>query len=162
MSALPPEDRLQRLLQGLDELPPLPGISFRGRSPEARFGRPGEVAVTMGLLPTSRDGRVATENFRVGALYAVIGRTGRFLKQLSARPDEEEVLFRPGTMLRAGDTVQLGDLAVTFVHEFSLDAPPQPRDVTADLRRIAAALEGARRRPEVAVGVPGKFLGDIA
>ncbi len=161
-AAHPPDERLQRLLDGLDQLSPHPGISFRGRSRDASFGRMGDVVVTIGLLPTSRDARVATENFRTHELYAVLGRTGRFLRPFSAHPEEEEVLFPPGTMLRAVSSFATGPFEVTLVEEMvPEEGQPPPRDLEHDMQRVVSALEAAQRRPEVQVPVPDKFVGDV-
>jgi hypothetical protein len=162
-AAVPPDERLRRLLEGLDQMSPHPGISFRGRAQDASFGRPGEVVVTLGLIPTSRDARVATENFRTRSLYAVLGRSGRYLRPFSARPEEEEVLFRPGTILRVVGAFSTGPLEVTFVEEVETTGEVgTARDLEHDRQRVSAALEAARRRPEVSVPLSGKFLGDIA
>src|SRR5262249_11829011 len=90
-------EQLDALLSALGKLPPYHGLSYRGYA--GRQGPGFQRALTSPVLvATSRDPRVATENFSTDGLYAVIGSRGREIATLSRHPQEQEVVFRPGSM----------------------------------------------------------------
>jgi hypothetical protein len=85
-------------------MPSYDGISFRGRSASAALGHSGQVVVSSGLVSTSQDIRVATENFSCEGIYAVVGNSGRSISSYSQHPHEKEIVFLPSTMfLVVGD-----------------------------------------------------------
>ncbi len=162
----PADEAVATLLRGLSRLPGYDGVTFRGRPAGARFGAAaGQVLVSTGLVATSRDPRVASENFTVEEMYAVVGNAGRAIESLSQHPDEHEVVFLPATMFLVLKRARVGDLPVTVVEQ--LDPQRDPADGgSASLEevagRIAAAVLSARERADTAVHSPGKFVGDIA
>jgi hypothetical protein len=163
-ASAPTPDQVASLIRGLTKLPPYEAITFRGRSADARFGRPGEVVVTTGLTATSRDVRIATENFTAPALYAIAGISGRAIEQHSQFPDEREVVFLPSTMLRVAKVARLGDLPLVIVEQLDPQRDPAvPKTDPLDewSRSIAARFLSARRRPPLDLPHPGKFVGDI-
>lgn len=159
------DERAAALLAALRKLPGHAGMTFRGRPAAAGFGvREGQVLVSTGLVATSRDPRVATENFTADELFAVVGTAGRALEQLSQHPDEREVVFLPATMFLVVKRARVEDLPVTIVEQ--LDPMRDPAaGPTASLeetaREVTLAVLGARGRDDVVVHSPGKFAGDI-
>lgn len=157
-------ERALQLLRALEKLPPLPGLVFRGR-PEGVPPLLGTV-VTQGLTATSRDIRVATENFTSGGLYAIVTRTARDVSPLSADPAAAEQVLLPGAMLKplvVGRIAPPGievELIEELATEVGTDPSPWPsldalgEDVT---QRIVAAFAAA----PVAIATPGKFVGPI-
>ena len=61
----------------LEQLPPHGGVVFRGCEARSHERWAGRAHVTETLLSTSRDPRVATENFSTEAVYAILSRAGR-------------------------------------------------------------------------------------
>ncbi|WP_210649529.1 ADP-ribosyltransferase domain-containing protein [Nocardioides sp. SYSU D00065] len=154
---------LERLLSTLEQLPPHEGVVFRGCEARSHERWPGRTHVTQALLSTSRDPRVATENFSTDAVYAVLSRTGRSIEQFSAARHEREVVFLPGTVLTLVTRVRVRDLGVTVVEEFDpAGGEPEPVDLDAVLEEIGRAVLEAGLRPDVPAPIPGKFAGDIA
>lgn len=153
------------LLAALGKLPPHRGVSFRGRTLDAGFGREGQVVVTRELTATSRSVAIATENFSTAALYVVLGRTGRAIETLSRHPAEHEVVFLPASMFTVVKSARVDDLPVTIVEQLNpemeeLDEP------LGTLEEIAAftvvRVNEARDGGPVDITSPGKFAGDIA
>lgn len=155
---------LEAFLATLEQLPPHEGIVFRGCEARSHERWDGRAHVTDSLLSTSRDPRVATENFSTEAVYAILSRTGRGIEQFSAARHEHEVVFLPGTILTLVTRVRFKDLGVTIVEEFvpAPDADPQPVDLAAVEEEIGRSLLEAELREPVPASIPGKFAGDIA
>ncbi|KQW47925.1 hypothetical protein ASC77_16080 [Nocardioides sp. Root1257] len=160
----PMPQRFVDFLNGLDKLPPWTGLSFRGLPP-GPFPEEGATILAEGVTATSRDPRVATENFAVRGLWAISGRSGRAIEQLSAAPDEREVVFRPGSLFTVLKVARLGDLAVVLLDDVAFWATgDQPVSATplADFARLAKArIDDALEGPQVQVAAPGKFVGPI-
>jgi hypothetical protein len=165
----PSSEQLDRqvadLLSALGKLPPHRGVSFRGRTRDAGFGREGQVIVTRELTATSRSVAIATENLSTAGLYVVLGRTGRAIETLSRHPDEHEVVFLPASMFTVVKSARVDDLPVTIVEQLNpemeeLDEP------LGTLEEIAAftveRVNQARDGGPVDLTSPGKFAGDIA
>lgn len=155
---------LETLLSTLEQLPPHEGVVFRGCDARSHERWPGRARVTEALLSTSRDPRVATENFTTDAVYAILGRTGRAIEQFSAARHEREVVFLPGTVLTLVTRVRFKDLGVTIVEEFDPDAEGEPEavDFAALQEEIGRAIREAELRDPVPPANPDKFVGDIA
>jgi hypothetical protein len=151
------------LLAGLRKLPVHRGLSFRGGGVTDTFGRSSRTAVTRALTATSRDPRVATENFTTGGLYAVIGSAGRDVTGVSEHPAEREVVFLPDTAFRVVRTVRHEDLPIVVVEQLDPDrAPTEPKlELDSVLQRIATLVRAAKDADPVEVTSPGKFAGDI-
>ena len=155
---------LETLLSTLEQLPPHEGIVYRGCEARSHERWSGRAIVTEALLSTSRDPRVATENFTTDAVYAVLSRKGRAIEQFSAARHEHEVVFLPGTVFTLVTRVRFKDLGVTIVEEFDPDAEgePEPIDFAAVQVEIGRALAEAELREAVPPSHPEKFVGDIA
>lgn len=155
---------LETLLATLESLPPHEGVVFRGCEARSHERWPGRAYVTDRLLSTSRDPRVATENFTTDAVYAILSRTGRAIEQFSAVREEREVLFLPGTVFTLVTRVRFKDLGVTIVEEFDphAEGTPEPVDLDVVQEQIGRALLEAELREPVPTQIEGKFTGDIA
>lgn len=159
------ENRLAAFLETLAKLPPFAGVTFRGCTSDAEFVRDGQSVVTQGLVPTSRDLDVATEGQTSPAVYAILSAEGRYIAPFSARADEQEVVFQPGTVFYLAQTRYLAGVDVRLVYEvLPGDASmTMPDDSVAEFasRMEAFLLEhGPARGPSTSI--PGKFAGDIS
>jgi hypothetical protein len=160
----PLDERLAALLPALDKLPPYRELSYRGYA--GRQGQTFQRAIPSGaLVSTSRDPRVATDNFSTDGVYAVIGRPGRDLTWVSEHPDEQEVVFRPGSVYLPIQRFDVDDLEVAVVEELDPDndpdvAPPFTLDELKD--QMTEAIRDARSRPPVDAITSGKFVGPLA
>ena len=152
------------LFATLEQLPPHRGVVFRGCEARSHERWPGRAHVSEALLSTSRDPRVATENFTTDAVYAIVSSTGRAIEQFSAARHEHEVVFLPGSIFTLVTRVRVKDLGVTIVEEFVPDpeVEPQPIDVALLQEEIGRAILEAQLRDPVPASIPGKFAGDIA
>jgi hypothetical protein len=156
-------EQLDALLSALDKLPPYRGLSYRGYAVPDGSLRPRTV-VSAVLVPTSRDPRVATDNFSTSGVYAVISSRGRDLATLSRHPHEQEVVFRPGSLFLPIETFDAGGLEVSVVEEIDpdRDRDDQPEFTLEQLEdQMRAAIEDARGRPPFADVTPGKFVGPL-
>jgi hypothetical protein len=158
------DEVLGNLIRGLSKLPTYDGVTFRGATPDDTFGTTSGTVVARGLTATSRDARVATENFTAPAVYAVVGTHGRSVEGPSQHPGEHEVVFLPGALFRAVAQVRFHDIPVIVVEELDLDREPNaPKgDLDQLLGAISARLRRDLERPPVEITSPGKFVGDIA
>jgi hypothetical protein len=161
----PIEETLDHLLTALEKLPRYRGVSFRGIGSTSGLGfHAGGFVLTQGLVATSRDPRVATENFSAEGLYAVVGDSGRSLEGHSQHPDEREVVFLPGVAFHVVKHARVGDLPVVIVEELdpaAFETPPEPASLDEVGASIGRAVLAARELPPVPVSSPGKFVGDI-
>lgn len=154
---------LQAFLTTLEALPAFEGVTFRGRTAEAEFLRPGQVAVVQGLLPTARNIDVATAGGTVPGVFAIMSLTGRNITAFSANRTEAEVVFLPGSMFGLAETIRVGTLDVHLVFEV---IPGSTSSVSSELvtrfgEQMAEFLTGHGDLVEVE-SVAGKFQGDIA
>lgn len=165
----PTDAQVSALLGALRKLPGHPGITYRGIGEDASFGtREGAAVVTRGLVASSRDIRVATENSTASGLYVISGTTGRAIEQFSTHPTEREVVFPPSTLFRAVCKARLGDLPVVIVEQLDPACPPAAPAAEQEvepwpewLRTAAEAHRAALTMPPVEITSPGKFVGDI-
>ena len=153
---------LEAFFATLEQLPPHAGVVFRGCEARSHERWSGRAHVTDRLLSTSRDPRVATENFTTDAVYAILSRRGRGIEQFSAARHEHEVVFLPGTIFTLVTRVRVKDLGVTIVEEFVPDAEPEPVDLAAIQEEIGRAILEAELREPVPPPIAGKFAGDVA
>jgi hypothetical protein len=162
MTSIP--EQLSSVLSALDKLPPFRGLSYRGYA--GRQGTAHQRAIPSGILvATSRDPRVATENFSTDGVYAVIGRRGRDISQVSQHPLEQEVVFRPGSIFLPIERFDVDGLEVAIVEELDPDNDPAatPLFTLDELKdQMREAIREARSRPAVEVTTPGKFAGPLA
>jgi hypothetical protein len=165
MSTPPGDERLAKFLDAVEKLPPYGGLTFRGCAAGSEHVRPGQSVVTQRVVSTSLDPDVASEGRTAPALYAIRSLRGRSIAPFSARQDEQEVVFLPGTLFHLAETKRFGSVPIHLVFELTLDEGP-PRlseeDVSAAARSAASAL---RRRwdsaPAEFTSLVGKFSGDL-
>ena len=156
-------EQLEALLSALDKLPGYRGLSYRGYA--GRQGPGFQRALTSPVLvATSRDPRVATENFSTDGMYAVIGSRGRDLSAVSRHPQEREVVFRPGSMFLPIERFDVDGLEVAIVEEIDPDRDRDEKPVlTLDQLKdqMRAAILEARERSAVDDVTRGKFVGPL-
>ncbi|NPC41425.1 ADP-ribosyltransferase domain-containing protein [Nocardioides sp. zg-1230] len=153
---------LEAFFATLEQLPPHEGVVFRGCGARSHERWQGRAHVTESLLSTSRDPRVATENFGTEAVYAILSRAGRGIEQFSAARHEHEVVFLPGTIFTLVTRVRVKDLGVTIVEEVVPEAEPPRVDLVPFQEEIGRAILEAELRDPVPQPIAGKFAGDIA
>lgn len=157
-------DRIEAFLRTLEQLPPFAGITYRGCAADSHQAWGSRLVVSSGVVSTTRDPRVATENFTTPALYAVVSTTGRAIEAFSAAREQREVVFLPASQFFQVERVRVGDLPITIVEQLE---PGQEAGshVAGSLEQIesavATAVLAARERPELLEAVRGKFSGDI-
>lgn len=151
-------------LDAIDKLPAYGGFTFRGLDDAEAL--PPALGVAAGVLATSRDPRVASENFRTARVLALLNRTGRDISRFSAQPDEGEVVVRPGSVWRVLTSFEVAGTRPTFVVLEELDpshTTPEPTewgDTLAETReRLTRVIAEAATAVPVAVASPGKFVG---
>lgn len=151
---------LDRFLAAVEKLPPYEGVTFRGAPAPLEA-----TTVAAGVMASSRDPRVASENFTAPVLLALHHRTGRDVSGLAQHPDEAEVVVRPGTAWRPIVTFEVEGTTIQALEELDLartgHVPAGWGATPAEVeQRVTRAVEVARARGAVTVHVPGKFAGD--
>lgn len=142
------------LVEQISRLPALAGITYRGMA-----GMPPRSALTVpGLLPTSVNPRVATENFTAERVAAIATSSGRFIGPLSRHPDEMETVLLPGTLLLPVGFVQVDGLEdPVILLEEPGSAPGLPAN-KAELQELVRRQVGtALALPPVPIYSPGRF-----
>ncbi len=150
---------LERFLAAVEKLPPYEGVTFRGAAATVQG-----TTVAAGVMASSRDPRVASENFTAPVLLALHHRTGRDITALSQHADEAEVVVLPGTAWRPITTVEVEGTLVQALEELDLGRTGRAPDgwgtsVDDVAQRITRAVAVARDRTPVDVHTPGKFAG---
>ncbi|BDZ50329.1 hypothetical protein GCM10025867_25700 [Frondihabitans sucicola] len=157
-------ERLVTILKTFDALQPVAGTFFHGLSVPIR---PTEPFFSRGIVPLSRDIRIATENFSVPQLAVVACLTGRDIEPASQYPEEHEVVMRPNTWYRPVGSRHLDqpDLDLIVLDELVRGRAPrtwttqQVDDLVDSTARVA---EAASRIEEVEITTPGKFVDEIS
>lgn len=160
------DDRVAAFLRALDQLPAYLGISYRGRPSSATFGSGHPTLVTQLITASSLDLGVATDRLSTPGVFAILGQTGRDVSAFSAERRDQEIVFAPGTVLWAGETIPIAaGFEMTLVWEllerdgawraFSDD----PTEVTGTLR--TAATEAYEAGPGERGSSSDRFVGDI-
>ncbi|MGN0063725.1 MAG: TNT domain-containing protein [Nocardioides sp.] len=151
------------LVRGLLRFPGHRGVTYRGMPDDAGFTREGQIVTAQGLLPTSRDPRVATENFTSKGLYVVVGRSGRAIEEVSVAAHEREVVFLPGTVFRIAKVARIDRLPVAIIEDLRPDGTAY--EPLGSYEEVAAhavrAVDAARQRQPLSVTQPGKYCGDV-
>lgn len=153
---------LSHLLDALDKLPPAGGLCWRGLD-DTPDSVP-DLGVLTALVPTSRDPRIATEDFTARTILVLLTRTGRDLSALSAHPQELEVAQRPGsTWHRLPDRTLDTPAPLIVLEELNpagytppTDWPPTLAELDNQLR---AQLSAARHNGPATITRPGTFTG---
>lgn len=145
MSEIPPG-----LITALEKLPPFVGVTWRG-APGALV-RPLELPVP---LPTSRDPRVASANFTVPALWAILSIGGRDIAPISADPAAREVTLLPGsTLVPGGEAHEVAGTIVQVVREVRDGVVSHVNPADADLAEV---LDAFRAEGPAEIRQPGRF-----
>ena len=158
------------LLAALEKLPETAAVTYRGLPADAVT--PSGTFVTQAFTATSRDPRIATEDFTAAAVVAIAGRTGRDIAFLAQNADEAEVVLLPGTILRPVGSIVAGDLTVHIVEELLIDdasatgtVPPHPAlppSAEALSALVTDAVTAAREvTAPMTITSPGKFCGPL-
>ncbi|WP_445169204.1 SseB family protein [Mycolicibacterium sp. Dal123E01] len=142
------------LVTTLSKLPAEPAITYRGMSglrPNASF-------TLSGIMPTSMDPRVASENFTTEWLAAIVSITGRLVAPFARYPEEQEIAMLPGTMLMVAGSVEVPGLpgGVVLWAEPG-DAPGLPADSAALKDAVVQRVTAALARPNVSINSPGRY-----
>lgn len=156
-------EQLANLLSALDKLPPYRGLSYRGYV-EPLPARPQRATVSPVLVATSKDPRVATDNFTTRGLFAIIGNRGRDLTSVGTRPHEQEVVFRPGSMFLPIERFEVDGLEVAIIEDLDpdVDKSVPPRYTLEELKeQMRTAITEARARGPVEGITAGKFVGGL-
>ncbi|WP_029145565.1 hypothetical protein [Microbacterium luticocti] len=134
----------------LSKLPVYNGIVWNG----ATF----EVTMPITLhapLPTSRNPRVASENFAAPYLYAIVSIAGRDVGPLSRNRAEEEVALLPGSVLSPATGIHpVGKHQVQVLIE---TIPDRPLPTLPEDDALAAILASADAAAPFTVTSPGRF-----
>ena len=104
-------DRTRRevdvLISALKNLPDFKGDVFRGTTMMARhltkYQRVGEIIIERAFISASRSPLKA---FSGNVRFYIVSKRGKDIEQWSAFPDEEEVLFPPGTQFKVLEYVR--------------------------------------------------------
>lgn len=162
-----PGERVAAMLAALEKLPPYRGLTFRGLP--AGVEPPEGTVVTHLLTATSRDPRVATENFAHPAVAAILSHLGRDVGPLSADPSAAEVVLLPGSMLHPVARIQLQEPELLVCVLEQLDpargGPPDmtglPSTLDDLMNAVMNAVVGAAQSALTPIGQPGRFAGPI-
>lgn len=146
-------DGARRLEEALAKLPVFRGVVWRGAGFELT------TPLTLHVpLPTSKDVRVASENFRAPVLHAIISGSGREVGPLSRHPAEAEVALLPGTVLTPATGVHVIEgFRVQVVREVLPSGESALHVADEDLAPLLAV---ARSAPPVDITSPGRFFVD--
>lgn len=153
-----PAEAATRFLQALEKLPTHTGIVFHGLPSVPQLA---PARWTRGVTATSKDPRIATENFSTPAIAAIVSRTGRDFAAFSAHPAEREVVLPPEVVLLEVAHTRLPDgRPVVIVEQL---AEPDPRaDLPPTLDALVAAvhelLQLAQAGEPSAITTPGKSV----
>ena len=106
-------------------------------------------------LPTSRNPRVASENFASPYLYAIVSIAGRDVGPLSRNRAEEEVALLPGSVLSPATGIHpVGNHQVQVLIE---TIPGKPVPTVPDDETLASILTAADAAAPLPVTSPGRF-----
>lgn len=153
---------LDDFLRALAKLPPAPGIAFRGWAHP--LGLPAHTVVTRLITATSADLTVATAGWSAPALGIVVGRTGRDVTPFSALREAQEIVYAPGTMLRAHPGRVVAGLPARVYEELVVGDGQvrgmgiDPDEVYALVEGLAAEAAGAALPPAIDPGYCARFL----
>lgn len=151
-------------LDAIDKLPPFGGISFRG-VPGGAVELP-PVSIASGVMPSSKVPRLASENFSSGGLLVLLNRTGRDISMLSDRPEDGEVVIRPGSAWNHLVTLQVDGCPppVLIIEELAVSgetAPPENWGATLTelAENVARIVGNAVKESPVLILTPGRYCG---
>lgn len=184
-----PADRVRALINALEKLPPYVGPVFRGSNlPVDVLDRyvPGTTVTEFAFVSTTAD---VMSDFPVPAEFEIFSRNGKDIGQMSAHPEEKEVLFTAYTTfevlsraidpttgkahIRLTDTGWLGEVdrsraiagkVFTPTTQLGMSFDPTPAETVADIQRVLDSVSAARRRVPLSERVvrSDKFWDDLA
>jgi hypothetical protein len=144
------------VLRALSRLPPHTGIVFHGLPEMPDVARPRQ---TLGLTATSRDPRIATENFSTPVIAAIISRTGRDITAHSVHPGEREVVLAGASFVEIAQVRSDDGPPVILIGQDG-PYPPDPR-LPGNLDELVATvvrlIRAAHAEGPVEITTPGKF-----
>lgn len=153
-----PADSALAFLRALERLPPYSGIVFHGLPSIPRLA---PARWTRGVTATSRDPRIATENFLTPAVAAIVSRTGRDITQFSAHPTEQEVVLPPEAVLLEVARTSLPDGRPVVIIEQLAEQDPSaalPPTLDALVDQVQRMLQSGLDSPDAPVTTRGKFV----
>ncbi len=157
-----PTDQGAWTLEELEKLPGFRGLTFRGVPLEAKL-EAGTLETTVPTV-TSRDPRIATENFTHPRVLAIATRTGRAVGNA-----EHEIVLAAGSALMPVAEIRIkeAELVVRLVEELDRtggtpDTTGLPPTLEEFFSEVSMRVLQAYRRDEIPVASPGKFSGDLA
>jgi hypothetical protein len=149
------------LLSALAGLPETAVLTWHGA-----FEPPAAATVEVhGILATSLDPRIATENFSTPVIVAIIAKRGRSIGPFSAHPDEKEVVLLPGTVLNVLAMSRQPDTATIVLMEelapsgAELDWLPPTIDELGQF--VMEQLSHSVAGPAAKISTPGKFTAPL-
>jgi hypothetical protein len=135
------------------------GLTFRGVPLDAKVPEGGHVTTVETV--TTRDPRIATENFAHTHLLAIASRTGIW-------GDGGEIVLPPGVTLLpvAQIKVREADVTVRLIEEIDKSGGPTdnsglPESLNAFFDEVSLRVLEAFRRPELDLTGPGRYAGDL-
>lgn len=183
-----PADRVRALVNALEKLPPYVGPVFRGSNlPVDVLDRyvPGTAVTEFAFVSTTAD---VTSDFPVPAEFEIFSRNGKDISQMSAHPEEKEVLFTVYTTfevlsraidpttgkthIRLADTGWLGEVdrsraiagkVFTPTTQLGMSFDPVPAETLVAIERVLDSVGAARRQvpPLERVVRSDKFWDDL-
>jgi hypothetical protein len=153
-----PGEAALALLRALERLPPYTGLVFHGLPDVPALSN---ARWTSGLTATSRDPRIATENFSTPAVAAIVSRSGRDIAAFSMQPHEQEVVLPPQVaLLEVGRTATEDGRPVIIVEQLAEIDPEADMPATLEglIDLVNARLRAAASESPSQITTPGKFV----
>ncbi|HYI50710.1 MAG TPA: hypothetical protein VEX42_03965 [Microbacterium sp.] len=139
------------LVDALSRLPVYRGFTWRAAGFELTAPFSSDAPI-----PTTRDLRVATENFRAVGVHLILSTGGRDIGPFSAHPSDQEVVLLPGARLVPATSFhEVAGLRIQVVIEQPRSEEPIP-DVPTDAE-IGEIILAAQAKDDVAVFSPGRY-----
>ncbi len=145
-------------LRALERLPTHTGIVFHGLPSIPRLS---PARWTRGVTATSKDPRIATENFSTAAVAAIVSRTGRDIGQFSAHPAEQEIVLPPEAVLLEVARTSLPDGRPVVIIEQLAEQDSSgslPPTLEALVDHVHQRLDSGLEAPEAPITTRGKFV----
>ncbi len=145
-------------LRALERLPAYTGVVFHGLPAIPRLA---PARWTRGVTATSKDPRIATENFSTPAVAAIVSRTGRDIGQFSAHPAEQEIVLPPEVVLLEVARTFLPDGRPVVIIEQLAEQDPSaslPPTLDALVDHVRQRLQNGLKAREAPITTRGKFV----
>jgi hypothetical protein len=151
-------ERALAFLRALERLPPYTGIVYHGLPAVPALAR---ARWTRGVVATSRDPRIATENFTAPVIAAIVSRSGRDIAAFSSHPQEHEVVIPPEVPIQeVARTVAPDGRVVVIIEQLAEVDPDSGLPPTLDglIHAVDEQLREAHSRAAVEITTPAKFV----